>query len=275
MEWFSSNLSASMEASHRLEDELRLGLERDELVLHYQPIVDIAAGNVTVEALVRWNHPSRGLVMPGDFIEMAERAGLIVALGEWVLRTACRQARAWLDAGFDLHVCVNVSTVQFRERNFAELIAAVLAETGIPPGALELELTESVMVEGFKDVIETLATLKLIGVRLAIDDFGTGYSSLSYLKYFPIDTLKLDRAFVADIASDKFDRAIAKAVLTLAAELQVNCVAEGVETVEQYDLLRELGCRRFQGYFFAKPQLPAALTERPPRLGNQQMYDRM
>ncbi len=263
IEWFSSEMSAGLERNLRVEDELRLALERDELVLYFQPIVDAETnGIIAVEALVRWNHPVRGLVMPGDFISIAERAGLIAPLGDWVLRAACRQARRWHDEGFELHVCVNVSSVQFRERNFVESVAAILAETAIPPRMLEIELTESVMVDGFSEVIETLTKLKLTGVRLAIDDFGTGYSSLSYLKYFPIDTLKVDRAFVADIAKDTFDRAIAKAVLTLANELDLDCIAEGVEDKVQVDLLRSLGCRRMQGYFFSRPQLPAALEGR-------------
>lgn len=263
IEWFSSEMSAGLERNLRVEDELRLALERDELVLYFQPIVDAETnGIIAVEALVRWNHPVRGLVMPGDFISIAERAGLIAPLGDWVLGAACRQARKWHDEGFQLHVCVNVSSVQFRERNFVESVAAILAETAIPPRMLEIELTESVMVDGFTDVIETLTKLKLTGVRLAIDDFGTGYSSLSYLKYFPIDTLKIDRAFVADIAKDTFDRAIAKAVLTLANELDLDCVAEGVEDKAQVTLLRGLGCRRMQGYFYSRPLLPGALDGR-------------
>jgi len=266
IEWYSSDIAAALQKDLHVEDELRLALERDEFVLYYQPIVDAATNDVVAaEALVRWNHPTRGLVMPGDFIAIAERSGLIAQLGNWVLRSACRQTREWLDAGFALHVCVNVSSVQFRERTFVESVAAILAEAAVPAKAIELELTESVMVDGFADVIDTLAKLKLIGVRLAIDDFGTGYSSLSYLKYFPIDTLKLDRAFVADITKDTFDRAIAKAVLTLANELELDCIAEGIEDTEQLALLRTLGCRLMQGYFFARPESASALTERLKR----------
>jgi len=261
--WFSSDLSTEVERSLRTEDELRAALERNEFVLHYQPIVDIENDRViAVEALIRWNHPTRGLFMPGEFIAVAERTGLIAALGNWVLREACQQALSWLALGLTLHVCVNVSTVQFRQPQFVEFVKSVLAETAIPPQMLELELTEGVMVDGFSDVIETLSKLKQTGIRLAVDDFGTGYSSLSYLKYFPIDTLKIDRAFVADIATDPFDRAIAKAVLTLAAELKVDCIAEGVETQEQLEILRGLGCLRIQGYYFSRPKPPADLTQR-------------
>ncbi len=258
---FSSEMSASVSKDLHAEDELRTALGREEFELYYQPIVDIRAERIAaVEALLRWNHPTRGLVMPGDFIPVAERTGLIAGLGDWALREACRQARRWLDLGFELRVCVNVSTVRFRQPTFVKLVTAVLAETKIPPEMLELEVTESVMIEGFSDVIETLAALKVTGARLSIDDFGTGYSSLSYLKYFPVDTLKLDRAFVADIVSDSFDRAIAKTVLTLAGELKLDCIAEGVETKEQLELLRSLGCRLIQGYYFSKPQPPAALA---------------
>ncbi|MGP6190933.1 MAG: putative bifunctional diguanylate cyclase/phosphodiesterase [Vulcanimicrobiaceae bacterium] len=178
--WFSCDLSSEAENNLRTEDELRLGIERNEFVLHYQPIVNIDSGLiVAAEALVRWNHPTRGLVMPNDFIGVAERAGLIVALGDWILRDACRQARTWLDLGRMVRVSVNVSTVQFRQPAFVDFVASVLAETAIPPEMLELELTESILIEGFSDVIEMLTKLKLLGVRLAIDDFGTGYSSLA------------------------------------------------------------------------------------------------
>ncbi len=252
--WFSSGMSAIVQSDLHTEEALRVALERKEFVLHYQPIVDIETNRIAaVEALIRWNHPTRGLVMPGEFIEVAEQSGLVGALGDWALGEAARQARLWHDLGFELRVCINVSTVRFRQPAFIDLLKSVLAETGIPPRMLEIEVTESVMVQGFADVIETLAKLKQTGVRLSIDDFGTGYSSLSYLKYFPVDNLKLDRAFVADIVSDSFDRAIAKTVLTLAAELSMDCIAEGVETKEQLELLRGFGCRLIQGYYFRSP----------------------
>jgi photoactive yellow protein len=266
--WFSSDMSAIVKSELNTEEALRVALERKEFVLHYQPIVDTETGQIAaVEALIRWNHPTRGLVMPGEFIEVAEQSGLVGALGDWALGEACRQARLWHDLGFELRICVNVSTVRFRQPAFVDLVKSVLAESGIPPRMIEIEVTESVMVQGFADVVETLAKLKQTGVRLSIDDFGTGYSSLSYLKYFPVDNLKLDRAFVADIVSDTFDRAIAKTVLTLAAELSMDCIAEGVETKEQLDLLRRFGCRLIQGYYFSRPLPPEALAGklwRPP-----------
>lgn len=258
--WFSTDMADSVADNLHTEDELRTALERKEFVLYFQPIVDISTSRMAaVESLVRWNHPTRGLVMPGAFIPVAERSGLIADLGAWVLREACRQARIWHDAGLDIYVSVNLSIGQFRQTNVVDMVAAALAESAIPPKMLELELTESVMVDGFAGVIDTLVKLKLTGVRLSIDDFGTGYSSLSYLKLFPLDTLKIDQSFTSDIVTDVYDRAIVKATLTLAAELKFDCIAEGIETKEQLELLRRLGCRLIQGYYFSRPIPPAAL----------------
>jgi EAL domain-containing protein (putative c-di-GMP-specific phosphodiesterase class I) len=258
--WYSEEMSADAASSGRLRNELRAAIESGELVLHYQPIVDVARDRiVAVEALVRWNHPRRGLLGPADFIELADRTGLIMPLGEWVLREACRQGREWCRLGFDLHVSVNVSAVQFRQPNFVARVAAILAQSGLRPDLLELELTESVMVDGVDEMIETLGRLKVLGLRLAIDDFGTGYSSLAYLKHFPVNTLKIDRAFVTNIARDGFDRAIATAVAALAAELHFDYVVEGVETTEQLEILRDIGCTMMQGYYFARPVPPGEI----------------
>lgn len=259
---FYSNQLALDAASHlERQNELRRALENNEFELLYQPLVDIDCDRVVAaEALVRWNHPTRGLVSPIEFIPLADHTGLIVPLGEWVLRTACRQARAWAEKGLDIRVCVNVSTIQFQRPNFVELVASILAETGIDPHRLELELTESIMVDGFGEMMDTLTRLKTLGLRLAIDDFGTGYSSLSYLKYFPVDTLKIDRAFITDIASDEFDHAIATAIFTLTRNLGLECVVEGVENVEQLEVLRDIGCNVVQGYYFCKPSRPETLT---------------
>lgn len=259
-QWFTAEMSEAISANLRIEDDLRRAIERGELTVYYQPIVDGLTGKpVAVEALVRWNHPTRGLVMPGEFITVAERSGLIAPLGDYVLREACEQIRRWGAEGLDLRVCVNVSTGQFRQKNFAASVRAILEQTGVEPARVELELTESMMIDGFDETMETLTELKLLGVRLAVDDFGTGYSSLAYLKYLPVDTLKLDRAFVAGIAVDRFDRAIATAVLTLARDLKLECIAEGIETEEQARILRELGCPLLQGYLFGRPQPPGAL----------------
>ncbi len=259
--YYSSEISEQAASNARLRNELQTAVENGELTLHYQPIIDLAGQRVVaVEALVRWNHPTRGLVMPAEFIGLADRSGLIVPLGEWVLREACRQAREWCELGLDLRVSVNVSAVQFRQAEFVPLVAEVLAQSGLAPERLELELTESIMVDGFGAMIERLGRLKAMGLRLALDDFGTGYSSLAYLKHFPLHTLKIDRAFIIDIVTDGFDRAIARAVLTLANELGLDCVVEGVETLEQIDALCALGCTQMQGYFFSRPITAAQLT---------------
>ena len=260
LRWYERAMSVDAANNARQRTELHAALENGELVLHYQPIVDVAQDRiVAVEALVRWNHPTRGLLQPLEFIGLADRTGLIVPLGEWVLREACRQACEWRDLGFDLRVCINVSPVQFRQPNFVALAASILAEYDLAPDRVELELTESVMIDGLGDMMEKLSQLTSWGLRLAIDDFGTGYSSLAYLKNFPVNTLKIDRAFVTDIAAGRFDRAIATTVLTLANELGLDCIAEGVENAEQLDTLRAIGCTVMQGYYFCRPTTPARL----------------
>ena len=258
--WYCSEMSAHAANEGRRRNELNAALKNGELALYYQPIVDIACDRiVAVEALARWNHPTRGLLPPAEFIDLLDQTEYVVAFGEWVLREACRQGQAWLAAGLDVRMCVNVSALQFRQPNFISLVASILQRSGLVAEQLEIELTESVMVDGFGEMVERLSRLKSLGVRLAIDDFGTGYSSLAYLKYFPIDTLKIDRAFVADIAADTFDRAIATTVLTLANELKLDCVVEGVEDVEQHDILCAIGCRFMQGFYFAEPMAPGRL----------------
>jgi photoactive yellow protein len=253
-QWFTAEMSASIAANVQIEEELRLAIERGELEPYYQPIVDLVDDHVVAaEALVRWNHPERGLVMPAQFIGVAERSGLITAIGEHMLRSACRQVVAWKDAGHDIRVCVNISSGQFRQTNFAETVRGILIETGAPAERIELEVTESMMIDGFNGAMDVLTALKMLGVRLAVDDFGTGYSSLAYLKYLPVDTLKIDRAFIADIAVDRFDRAIATAVLALASDLKLHCIAEGIEEARQAQILRELGCRHAQGFLFGRP----------------------
>jgi EAL domain-containing protein (putative c-di-GMP-specific phosphodiesterase class I) len=261
LRFYSKQLALDAASSLELQNELRDGLENRQFELAYQPLVDIESGRVVaVEALVRWNHPARGFISPLDFIPLADRSGLIVPLGEWVLRTACEQARTWADLGIDVRVCVNVSTVQFARPDFVDLVATVLADSNLPAERLELELTESVMVDGFGAMIETLTRLKALGLRLAIDDFGTGYSSLSYLKYFPVDTLKIDRAFIKDIVADGFDNAIATTIFTLSQRLSLECVVEGVETAEQLEALRAIGCRIVQGFYFSRPLTADKLT---------------
>jgi len=239
----------------RIESALRNALERDEFVLHYQPQVDLDSGAIVgMEALLRWQHPELGMVPPARFISLAEETGLIVPIGAWVLRTACQQARQLRDAGFqDLRMAVNLSARQFAQPELVSTIAAVLEETGLPPSALELELTESLFMHDVAQGVNLLHELKSLGVALSIDDFGTGYSSLSYLRNFPIDVLKIDRSFVNDIATDADDAAIVVSVIALAHNLELRVIAEGVESEEQLEFLRRHGCDEIQGYYFSRP----------------------
>ena len=257
------------EALERLsmETSLRHALERDEFVLHYQPQVDMATGRaVGVEALLRWQHPEFGLISPGDFIPILEETGLIVPVGEWVLRAACRQVRAWQESGHPrLTLAVNLSSKQITAPGFAHTVNQVLAQTGMQPELLELEITESMLVEHSADTVGSLRELVAMGLRLAIDDFGTGYSSLSYIKRFSIDTLKIDRAFVVDVTVDEDDAAIVQAIVAMARRLNIQVVAEGVETEAQCDFLRAHDCNLVQGYLFGRPvpaeRLPALLEK--------------
>ncbi|MFQ5949996.1 MAG: putative bifunctional diguanylate cyclase/phosphodiesterase, partial [Nitrospiria bacterium] len=239
-----------------LENNLRRAIEREELLLHYQPQVDVITGQVVgMEALVRWQHPEMGLVPPGRFIPLAEETGLIIPIGEWVLRTACAQNKAWQDIGLPpIRVAVNVSTRQLQPRDFMEIVMQVLRETDLDPHCLEMELTESILIqkEGGK-ISAFLRELSTMGVCLTIDEFGTGYSSLSYLKRFPIGRLKVDQSFVRSVTIDPNDAVIAKTVVTMAHSLNLKAVAEGVETEEQLAFFRAIHCDEIQGYFISRP----------------------
>jgi len=243
------------------EDMLRNALAKGQFVLHYQPQIGIVDGRITgMEALVRWQHPDRGLVGPLTFIGFAEKRGLIAAIGRWVLEQACRQLKTWHDAGHPrVAVAVNLSAIEFRQRDLVPSIAAVLQATGLAPHYLEIELTESALLDQEGFISERLQALKALGVRLAIDDFGTGYSSLAYLKRYPIDRLKIDRSFVKDTPSDPDDVAIVTAILQMARSLKLATAAEGVETMAQLALLRSLGCSDFQGYLAARPMAADAM----------------
>ncbi len=238
-----------------LENDLRLALERNEFFLVYQPQMGITSGEVTgIEALIRWQHPALGLVPPDEFIAIAENSGLILPIGEWVLRTACAQAQMWHREGFlTFPIAVNVSAVQFRQEGFCQLIRSVLHETGLPPQFLELELTETLLLSNADVMFSVLQELKELGVLLAIDDFGTGYSSLSYLKQFQVNKLKIDRSFIRDIAIDSDDAAITTAIISLAKSLNLKVVAEGVENEAQMSFLRTHHCDEIQGYYFSRP----------------------
>ena len=263
-QFFEQGMNERAVGRQVLEGSLRHALERQEFVLHFQPKVNLETGAITgSEALIRWLHPDRGLVPPAQFVPIAEDSGLILPIGQWVLREACRQARAWLDAGLGpMPVAVNISTLEFRSKHFLEGIRAILLETDLPPHFLELELTESVLMQHPESTVSVLRALKSIGVRLAVDDFGTGYSSLSYLRRFPIDVLKLDRSFVHDIASPETnDASIVSAVITMGKSLKYRVIAEGVETEEQLAFLQAHRCDEGQGFYFSPPAPPGQFAE--------------
>jgi EAL domain-containing protein (putative c-di-GMP-specific phosphodiesterase class I) len=254
--FFTGAMDAEVRKRVALTSELQAGIAAGQLFLAYQPQVDMETSRlVGLEALVRWNHPTRGVLLPGEFMPAAERSGLIVMLGNWVLRSACRQAEQWLGTGVALPpVAVNVSALQFKApRELETEIETALAETGLPPGSLEIEMTETALMRtssGHDNVVERLRGK---GLRFAIDDFGTGYSSLLYLRRFPVDRIKIAQEFVKDIVADPNDTVIVKAAIGLARELGIGVIAEGVETAEQVKLLHEWGCRQAQGFYFAAP----------------------
>jgi diguanylate cyclase (GGDEF)-like protein len=252
-----------------VENYLRKSIERGELTLYYQPQIDLTNGHVSgVEALLRWHNAELGTISPAEFIPLAEETGLIIPIGAWVLRTACAQAKAWQDAGLALpRIAVNISVLQFVQTDFTDFVAQILNETGLSPHALELEITEGLLMKDAEGAIRTLGLLKDQGVQFAIDDFGTGYSSLSYLKRFPIDRLKIDKAFVQEINSNPDDAAIATAVIAMARSMNLGVVAEGVETGAQLNFLKKKCCGEVQGYYLSKPLLPGdmeTVLRQPP-----------
>ena len=263
-QYYTGQMNATAWQRLQLETELRRALDREEFVLYYQPKVDMDSGNIIgMEALLRWKSPERGLVAPGEFIPLLEETGLILPVGEWVLRAACKQARAWQAAGLpDIHIAVNLSTLQFKQPDFSGLVLGILKENDLDPalGAIELELTESLLMNNAAGAVETLIKLHEAGIQFSIDDFGTGYSSLSYLKRFPISSLKIDQSFVRDLSSDKEDEAIVAAIIALGRSLGLRVIAEGVETTAQLALLRKKGCNEMQGFLFSRPVPAAEMT---------------
>lgn len=253
--FFDPALQADMNARALMLTELRRALERHELQVYYQPVVDGLGRMQGVEALVRWHHPTKGMVSPASFIPLAEHSGLVLPIGQWVLETACRQLVVWADDPLrcDWSMAVNVSARQFHDSDFVHQVLLALEKTGAPAGSLRLELTESMLHRDLDETIAKMATLQARGVRFSLDDFGTGYSSLSYLKRLPLDLLKIDQSFVRDLLNDPNDAAIVKTILSLAESLDLRVVAEGVETLEQFDFLKSHGCRAFQGYLFGRP----------------------
>ncbi|HSH74021.1 MAG TPA: EAL domain-containing protein [Methylophilaceae bacterium] len=257
-QFFNAEMTQRVAEQLSLENFLQKAVEHNELVLFYQPKVSIKTGKIIgVEALLRWQHPEWGMIAPDRFIPVAEDSGLIRPIGNWVLREACRQNRAWQDMGLpEIPVAVNLSVVELRQPNFVQEVMRVLLQSGMAPSHLEIEVTESIAIKEFTEVIGWLQTLKEMGVRLSIDDFGTGYSSLSYLKRLPIDTIKIDKSFIRDIGIDLNDAAIVTAIISMSHSLKLAVIAEGVETTEQLDFLKQHDCDEIQGYFFSRP-LPA------------------
>jgi diguanylate cyclase (GGDEF)-like protein/PAS domain S-box-containing protein len=261
-QFFEPDMNGYTADRQSLEAGLHRAIERHEFVLHYQPIMRLDSTELTgVEALVRWRHPQRGLVLPAQFVPIAEESGFIAAIGRWVLHEACRQSREWRVAGLPpLRIAINISTVELRSHGFVEGVAGVLEEHGLMPSDLELELTETFLMRDSNSTAAVLRSLSNLGVRIALDDFGTGYSSLSHLRRFPIDTLKIDRSFVHSLPTDAEDASIVSAMIGMGKGLRIRVVAEGVETLEQVALLRNQGCLEGQGYYFSRPVSARDLT---------------
>jgi EAL domain-containing protein (putative c-di-GMP-specific phosphodiesterase class I) len=261
-QFYARAMNADIEQKLVLLEAMRHALEQRQFRLEYQPKLDLRSGRVAgVEALVRWEHPEHGVIGPERFIPLAEESGMVVALGEWVLRTACRQNRAWQDAGMaPLCISVNVSPRQFEEPRLVERVALALADSGMSPQWLELEVTEGVIMRDLDRALEKMQQLRAMGVALSIDDFGTGYSSLSALKSFPISTLKIDQSFVRDLGRSHGDEAIASSIIGLAHRLKLRVIAEGVETEQQRSFLSANGCDEMQGYLFSRPLPPSQLA---------------
>ena len=256
--FFTPEMQAHSARALQLGNALRQALTRGQLQLHYQPQILIQDGHVTgAEALLRWTHPELGSISPAEFIPIAEDSGQIIQIGEWVLRTAIKQLKDWMDSGLTpMVIAVNLSAAQFRQPNLPELVTGILDEVGLPHKYLELELTEAVAMDDPQTAIEVMDKLHALGIRMSIDDFGTGYSSLSYLKRFKVYKLKIDQSFVRDITDDPDDKAIVAAIINMASSLGMQTIAEGVETAGQLAFLRLQGCDEVQGYYFSKP-LPA------------------
>ncbi len=273
-QFYTPALNTKVHEKFRLQEELRAAIARDEFFLLFQPQVDLRTGRVfAVEALIRWRHPSLGVVPPDRFIPVAEETGLIAQIGDWALRAACKQNKAWPDAGLaPVNVSVNVSARQFREKDWVARVVGALQESGLEAKYLELELTERLIMQDVDQAIATMKELQRLGVQLSIDDFGTGYSSLSVLKTFPVARLKIDKSFVRDLPHDEHDRAVATAVISLGQKLKLRVIAEGVETEEQMAFLRDNNCDEMQGYLFSEPVPPSeieGLLKRPPPWGTR------
>ncbi|OHD80624.1 MAG: hypothetical protein A3D90_06820 [Sulfuricurvum sp. RIFCSPHIGHO2_02_FULL_43_9] len=259
---YQNEMTAYIHDELKIQNELINALQNGEFLLYYQPQMNIGNSIVTgAEALIRWNHPERGIVSPGDFISIAEKTGLIVPIGEWVLRTACQQLKNWNDQGIETFtMAINLSSRQFKEENFFNKTIDILNEIGVDPKDIELELTESILIDDTSKIFNILSAFKTFGIQFSLDDFGTGYSSLSYLKHFPISKLKIDQSFVKNVMTDGNDSTLVKAIIAMGKALNLTTIAEGVELAEQLEFLRQEGCDEIQGYFLGKP-MPASQFE--------------
>lgn len=271
-QFYSPEINAQLQERLALENELHGAVNRNEMVVYYQPLIDLHSRQITaMEALVRWQHPTQGLVSPAKFIPIAEANGSIVQIGEWVLRTACAQTRAWHLAGLPpIRISVNLSARQFEQPNLVEVVSQILEETGLTASYLELEVTESLLMGDVQRSVKTLEQLRSLGILLALDDFGTGYSSLNYLKRFPVNMLKIDRSFVQDVTSNPDSAAVTNAIIALAKSLRLNITAEGIETQEQLEYLQRRGCEEGQGFYFSRP-VPADAIAQMLKESSQQM----
>jgi EAL domain-containing protein (putative c-di-GMP-specific phosphodiesterase class I) len=260
--FFTAKMNLDVVELLSLHTQLRTALQQNEFQLHYQPQIDLVSGSVIgVEALIRWHHPEQGTISPARFIPVAEASGLIIPIGEWVLEEACKQARIWQQSGQPLFkVAVNLSALQFKRGNILDTVSKALERSGLPPGMMELELTESILLQDMESALKTIKDLKALGVQLSIDDFGTGYSSLSYLKQLKVDKLKIDQSFVRDLVTNVDDKAIVCAIIQLGKTLQMRVIAEGVETAEQLHFLSAHGCDEAQGYYICRPCAAADLV---------------
>ncbi|MEA5552640.1 bifunctional diguanylate cyclase/phosphodiesterase [Anabaena cylindrica UHCC 0172] len=262
-QFYSSDINTQLQERLVLENELYEALEREEILVYYQPMIDFYSGQiVAMEALVRWQHSTKGLISPAKFIPIAEANGLIVPIGEWVLRSACKQIRAWQLAGLPpIRISVNLSALQFEQSNLVDVVSQVLQETGLDASFLELEVTESFLISNIQNSITTLKQLRELGILLALDDFGTGYSSLNYLKRLPVHILKIDQSFVQDVTSNPDSAAVTNAIIALAKSLRLNITAEGIETEEQFNYLKKRGCDEGQGYYISRPAPAEIIVE--------------
>jgi diguanylate cyclase (GGDEF)-like protein len=263
VECFAATMNLATEDRVRFEADLHRALKLQQFELQYQPKYDASTQRIhSVEALIRWRHPERGMVPPDQFIPLAEESGLIVPIGEWALREACRQTRAWQDQGLPtLRVAVNISALQFRRLNLVETVRLALADAGVDPKYLEIELTETAVMSDPEESVAILERLSRMGVIVSVDDFGTGYSSMSYLRRFPIDKLKIDRSFITNVMTSADDASIVQAIISLAHGLRLKVVAEGVENADQAAFLQKLGCDQYQGYYFSRPVDAAGFGE--------------